>query len=331
MKSLVITTINRPTLALQKYQDILLDQGWKIIVVGDKKTPTDFQLPGAEYLSIDRQNELFGDLSSLIPLNHYSRKSLGYLYAMSQGSEIIAESDDDNIPYPENYPNFLPSQIKTSLLEDRGSVNVYSYFTNKKIWPRGLPLDMINKLVNTNLINEQNVTCYIQQGLADLDPDVDAIYRLTVASENVIFERNKALALGDGCYSPFNTQNTLFYRKAFPLMLLPIDVHSRVTDIWRGYIAQKLLWCMGANLLFLSPSVYQIRNEHNLVKDLTEEVPLYTQVHELIYLLEEFKKSTTNSCDLMLEMYDHLHQMKFFSQKEMWLCTHWIDEVKKYV
>jgi hypothetical protein len=331
MKSLVITTINRPTVALQKYKDILLEQGWNIIIVGDKKTPTDFKLPGAEYLSIERQNELFGELSSLIPLNHYSRKSLGYLYAMSQGSDIIAESDDDNIPYPEKYPNFLPSQIKTSLLEDQGSVNVYSYFTDKKVWPRGLPLDSINKSVNTNLIHEENVTCYIQQGLADLDPDVDAIYRLTVASEDVIFEPNKTLALAEGCYSPFNTQNTLFYREAFPLMLLPIDLNSRVTDIWRGYIAQKLLWCMDANLLFLSPSVYQIRNEHNLVKDLRDEVPLYTQVHDLIDLLKNFKASAIDGCDLMLEIYAYLHQHGFFGDKEVHLCNHWIQEVKKYL
>jgi hypothetical protein len=331
MKSLVITTINQPTVALYKYQEILEKDSWKVIVVGDRKTPDDFDLPGVDYLSVECQYELFGELASLIPLNHYARKTLGYLYAIRQGAEVIVESDDDNIPYPEKYPNFLPPQVKTSVVEDKGAVNVYSYFTGKKIWPRGLPLDTIKKSVDSHKILEKEVNCYIQQSLADLDPDVDAIYRLTVASEDVIFEPNKTLALGEGCYSPFNTQNTLFYREAFPLMLLPIDVNSRVTDIWRGYIAQKLLWCMGANLLFLSPSVYQIRNEHNLVKDLTEEVPLYTQVHELIDLLENFTNDTRDACDLMLEVYAYLHHHNFLGEKEMRLCDLWIQEVKKYL
>ena len=51
MKSLVITTINQPTVALTQYRDILLDLGWHIIIVGDRQTPADFDLPGADYLS----------------------------------------------------------------------------------------------------------------------------------------------------------------------------------------------------------------------------------------------------------------------------------------
>lgn len=91
---------------------MLLDQGWSIIVIGDKKSPPNYDLPGVDYLNIERQQELFGELAYLIPLNHYSRKNLGYLYAMSKGAEAIAESDDDNIPYDDKYPNFLPVHFK---------------------------------------------------------------------------------------------------------------------------------------------------------------------------------------------------------------------------
>ena len=55
IKSFVITTIQNPTDALFKYRDILLDLGWNIIIIGDKKTPSEFDLPGADYLSIDKQ------------------------------------------------------------------------------------------------------------------------------------------------------------------------------------------------------------------------------------------------------------------------------------
>jgi STELLO glycosyltransferases len=330
VKALVITTIQAPTLAMYKYRDMLLDKGWSIIVIGDKKGPPNYDLPGVNYLNIERQQELFGDIASLIPLNHYSRKNLGYLYAMRLGAEAIAETDDDNIPYDDKYPNFLPSLVKTPAVDIKGAVNVYSYFTNKKIWPRGLPLDKVNSFVDEKLTTEKEVTCYVQQGLADLDPDVDAIYRLTVGDENIQFEPDKKLSLSPGCYSPFNTQNTLFYKEAFPLLLLPIGVSSRVTDIWKSYIAQRLLWCIDSSVLFLSPSVYQLRNQHNLMKDFSDEIPLYTQVHNLIDLLEKFTSDSSDACELMIEMYAYLNQNKFLSEIEVRLCNLWIEEVKKY-
>ena len=331
IKSFVITTIQNPTDALFKYRDILLDLGWNIILIGDKKTPSEFDLPGADYLSIDKQYEEFGELASLIPVNHYARKTLGYLYALKKGAEIIAESDDDNIPYADRYPNFLPGKIKTPIIEKQGVYNVYSYFTPEKIWPRGLPLDAIKNTIDTSLTEEKEVTFYVQQGLADLDPDVDAIYRLTASEEQITFDPDKKLALGAGCYSPFNTQNTLFYKPAFPLMLLPIGVHSRVTDIWRSYIAQRLLWCMDSSVLFLSPSVYQLRNEHNLLKDFEAEVPLYTEVKNFINLLDSFSSESRQASELMVELYTHLYQHKFLSEIDLKLCQLWSQEISKYM
>jgi hypothetical protein len=331
MKALVITTINPPTLALFKYKDILLDLGWRIIVVGDRKTPPDFDLPGVDFLNIEKQQEICKEFADLVPFNHYARKNIGYLYAIREGAEAIAESDDDNIPYPDRYPNFLPTQAQVPVLQDEGCVNVYSYFTDQRIWPRGLPLDCMNKAVNSEKISESEVTCYIQQGLADLDPDVDAIYRLTTTNSDTVFEPEKSLALAPGCYCPINTQNTIFYREAFPLLLLPVAVNSRVTDIWKGYIAQRLLWDMGSQLVFLSPSVYQIRNAHNLLQDFQGEIDLYTKSHELVELLNTFKAKSSNPCDLMLEMYTHLTEAKFFDQKELELCQTWIQAIIKYI
>jgi hypothetical protein len=53
------------------------------------------------------------------------------------------------------------------------------------------------------LIQEKDVTCYIQQGLADLDPDVDAIYRLTVAGEDIIFEPGQEVSFIRGLLLSF--------------------------------------------------------------------------------------------------------------------------------
>lgn len=328
MKALVITTINPPTKAICKYRDQLSDSEWRIIVVGDQKSPRDFQLDGVDYLSIDKQLKYFGRFASLIPRNHYSRKNIGYLYAVLNGAEAIAETDDDNSPYNDRYPNFLPPNFKGPVLEHKGVVNIYSYFINRYIWPRGLPLDAIKNSIDSDSLREKDVSCYIQQSLVDLDPDVDAIYRLTRADEEVVFKADKKLALSSGCYVPFNTQNTLFYKESFPLLLLPTSVSSRVTDIWRGYIAQRLLWSMGSNLLFLSPSVYQIRNPHVLMRDFTEEIPLYTQVHELIRLLESFSTESTDLCENLLGVYLHLKRNKFLTDRDLRVCELWTETIR---
>ena len=51
----------------------------------------------------------------------------------------------------------------------------------KKIWPRGFPLEKINESGKKSLNYKKSLVknkIGIWQGLADNDPDVDAIYRL---------------------------------------------------------------------------------------------------------------------------------------------------------
>lgn len=51
---------------------------------------------------------------------------------------------------------------------------------------------------------------------------------------------------------------TLFDESCFWALLLPTTVHSRVSDIWRSYIAQRLMWDIGRSLVFSSPFVVQV-------------------------------------------------------------------------
>ena len=78
----------------------------------------------------------------------------------------------------------------------------------------------------------EQVDCPIQQGLADENPDVDAIYRLVLPLP-VQFETGRRIALKRGVWSPFNSQNTAWWPDAFPLLYLPAYCSFRMTDIWR--------------------------------------------------------------------------------------------------
>src|ERR1039457_962260 len=67
---------------------------------------------------------------------------------------------------------------------------------------------------------EVELDCPIQQGLANEDPDVDAIYRLLLPLP-ISFRTDRRLALGRGTWCPFNSQNTAWFPAAYPLMYLP--------------------------------------------------------------------------------------------------------------
>lgn len=97
-KWIVVTTINPPQPAIDVISDLCTKEGWRCVVVGDKKTPIEWAADGIDYLSIEKQAELFPNLSEALPYNHYCRKNIGYLFAANNGADIILETDDDNIP-----------------------------------------------------------------------------------------------------------------------------------------------------------------------------------------------------------------------------------------
>jgi hypothetical protein len=96
---LVITSIANSSLpVLQCYAKEAAAHAVPMLVVGDLKSPAQFDLPGCDFYSVARQQVMSSELAQLLPCNHYARKNLGYLAAMRQGAAIIIETDDDNLP-----------------------------------------------------------------------------------------------------------------------------------------------------------------------------------------------------------------------------------------
>ncbi len=275
-KFIVITSINGPTDAVCEFAKW---SGWNTVVVGDRKSPRNWACDGVTFLSIDAQRSEFPKLSGLVPENTYVRKMFGYLHAMRRGAKAIFETDDDNIPYP-GAQDVVEQDLTgghahvPSVRSDGGWVNVYPEFGAKTCWPRGYPLHALNDPRMSVREGREVLPWGILQYLADEDPDVDAIFRMT-RSEPVYFARNRTLRLDKGSYSPFNSQATLWLEEFFPLLFLPVGISDRVTDILRGYMALSCLWRNERTLRFSSPVVYQKRNAHNLLSDFEQEIDLY--------------------------------------------------------
>ena len=137
----VITSINGSDNAiLANYGELCSKKGVGFILAGDTKTPENFNLPGCDYLSIAIQKDLPFKLSKLLPDRNYAKKNIAYLQAIKKGFNVLIETDDDNIPNPEFWKNKDPMMSGTRMV-DQDWVNIYSYFSDLNIWPRGFSLD----------------------------------------------------------------------------------------------------------------------------------------------------------------------------------------------
>ena len=328
--ALVITSIFKPNAAIEAFAAGCRERGVDFIVVGDVQTPADFNVDGCSYYSVENQRETALEFAVACPTRHYARKNIGYLIAMQRGAERIVESDDDNVPRPSFWDERQRRQT-VARTRDAGWTNVYAHFSDHLIWPRGLPLDAVHApLTRYDELAASDVDCPVQQGLADENPDVDAIYRLLLPLP-IRFRDDRRVAYGAGSWSPFNSQNTTWWADAFPLMYLPVHCTMRATDIWRSLIAQRVAWTNGWCVLFDGPSVYQERNEHNLMRDFQDEVPVYLRNREIARILDETElhHGVEHIPDNMIRCYEALANASIMSADEIPLLQKWLNDVAR--
>ncbi|KAF9970247.1 hypothetical protein BGZ73_007081 [Actinomortierella ambigua] len=192
------------------------------------------------------------------------------------------------------------------------SINIYSHFGRPDIWPRGFPLDDIDIRRPVSYMTEyeslpeqaKNVLAppmLVQQGLADLDPDVDAIFRLTQVQE---------------------LTHAKFCKKS------PSILSFRVCDIWRGYWVQRLLWDVNGTLGFTKPTVDQIRNAHNYLDDYKDELQIYDQTTQLIDYLASWTSSSTDLSVRIVDLMQGMSKHGFVEQGDVDLARRWVEDLK---
>ncbi|MDB5018857.1 MAG: hypothetical protein JWQ84_3689 [Mucilaginibacter sp.] len=327
MKSaIVITSIFQPTEAVYKFSRL---NDYSVIVVGDKKTPSDWNCDNTIFIPVDDKRTAHYKLNEVLPYNHYCRKMLGYLYAIENGAITIVDSDDDNIPKPNwSFPPFEGSF--EGIEQDKGFINIYSLFTNQHIWPRGLPLRLITHKESFQLLKNKQVKIGIWQGLADEDPDVDAVYRLT-NNQPCYFNERDPLFLSNNTIAPFNTQNTLIRKELFPLMYLPMFVTFRFTDILRGLVAQPIMWLHGYQLGFTDATVVQKRNPHDYYEDFVSELPMYEHCEKVIQLVTAVISTGEPIGNNLYAAYLALNKHGIVTDQEIIALRAWLYDIDCYI
>jgi hypothetical protein len=280
----IVTTIQAPTTSLVALANAATRDGMRTLAIGDRKTPATEWPDSVDFFSLASQRECGFTLTQQLPENHYARKNIGYLLAIKQGAELIFDTDDDNAPLSSWQRRTL--EIQASHCPEGGWVNAYRWFSDARIWPRGLPLDKTGQTKPTAPLGDPtNVHAPIQQGLANGSPDVDAIWRLLMDRE-ITFSSGNSVLLPPGSWCPFNSQSTWWFPQAYALLYLPSFVSFRMTDIWRSFIAQRCLWALGHGVVFHGPEMFQDRNPHNLLRDFEQEIPGYLGNARIAEILE---------------------------------------------
>ena len=217
-------------------------------------------------------------------------------------------------------------------------------------WPRGFPLNRIVEsseqthaitMLDSQVLRASKGVFKVGQvqSLANHDPDMDAIYRLTrklplTFSESVktpkLAAGFKNLLLQPQVAAPCNAQASLHF--ALWDLLLPVTVHGRVSDIWRSYWAQALYWRSGYGIAFANLKVVQVRNAHGYLADLSSEIPLYKQSGALVDFIKQWAASQLPTGDpfseAMIDLTIGMYEREYIETEDVELMIAWVASLQ---
>jgi STELLO glycosyltransferases len=334
----LITTINSPlSKGVKSLTQWAHDVNSLFIIIGDHKTPPHLDTADGSviFVSLEEQFKNFPTLAQVLPLNHYSRKNIGYVVAHQQNVQILFETDDDNCPATDIFSH---SFIKfRTILDKAGWVNLYRYFGKTNLWPRGLPLSHVYEDVaeigeicaSTKMSlaeymvlgNDSELNFGAFQSLVDGDPDLDAIGRMLFPGQH-IFDDLPTILLGRNQICPTNSQATIWRGDLLPLLYLPITASFRMTDIWRGVIIQEFMSSIGLKTAFGKLNINQERNKHDLIDDFKSEISGHVFTDEVRNISRSVwtkadKCSSNDYRDLLFQIYEELVSQNILMANEL--------------
>lgn len=283
---IVTTTIYSVSEAIKKFIEF---KDWNIIIVGDKKTPHSEYLllekthSNVKYLTPKQQETNYKEISDLIGWNTIQRRNIGFLEALKSGAEIVASVDDDNIPLDNWRDNIIVGKPTNTYHYESNDTIVFDPIgvtNHDNLWHRGFPIQLLHNKNKSFKITRKTIVPDVQAMFWNGDPDIDAVCRLQF--KPMCFFDNKYFPISTNVFSPFNSQNTVFSKKALQKYIV-IPFIGRMDDIWGGYYLESLNF----NVVYTEATVFQDRNIQNLTKNLINEFIGYEKTLELLLNLKE--------------------------------------------
>lgn len=339
--ALVLTTINVPHLLIG-YADNFERYGHKddveLLVIGDLKTPAEAETPirelqsrgfQAEYLDIAKQKKWlrrFPELDATIPVNSDNRRNIGFLMAVERGADVVVSIDDDNYvtagDYYESHAIVGSTRELRTAASSNGWFNICSLLETdppRRIYPRGFPYS--KRWSDQAEFHVSRGRIVLNAGLWLGDPDVDAVTRLNEPLR-VVRASEETIMLAPGVLCPVNTQNTAFHRSVLPCYYyITMDALidgmkiDRYGDIWSGLFAQKVIARMGDRVSVGAPLTDHRRNNHDLLRDLREELSGMILTESLVPMLDSMELHSSTYEDAYLELASSLAEQAESSER----------------
>jgi hypothetical protein len=103
-----------------------------------------------------------------------------------------------------------------------------------------------------------------------------------------------------------------------------------MTDIWRSFVAQRIAWENGWSVLFHRPTVWQERNEHDLMRDFADEVPGYLHNDRIRKALEDLTLAggPEHMGENLRRCYRALVALELVAAEELILLDKWIADLE---
>ena len=314
--SLVVTTIGNGDF-LDRYVRNFEREGVlgriKFIVIPDRKTPpalfqqcSRLRKRGANMVcpSLDEQDGYLAKLgiSELILDNSDHRRNVGFLIALENGCDFMISIDDDNFCCAED-DFFAEHAVVCPGEKDFETVHSANGWFNicdlmhvqpRNVYPRGFPYRFRHQPTKISYGRERGAV-HLNAGLWLHEPDLDAITWLANPAQAVSFHGQSVL-LGRNTWSPINTQNTALHRDAivafyfvrmgYAIGGMRID---RYGDIFSGYFCQACVRHLGYRVRVGTPIVKHIRNKHDYLSDLTNELACIRLLEDMAEWLRQLQ------------------------------------------
>ncbi|KAK4759440.1 hypothetical protein SAY87_022571 [Trapa incisa] len=318
-------------------------KGWQVLAIGNSKTPADWSLKGAIFLSLEQQANLGFRVMKYLPYDSFIRKSIGYLFAIQHGAKKIFDADDrGEVIGGDLGKHFDVELVGEGARQDvilqyshedpnRTVVNPYIHFGQRSVWPRGLPLENVGEIGHEEYYTEVfGGKQFIQQGISNGLPDVDSVFYFTRKSGLEAFDirfddHAPKVALPQGMMVPLNSFNTMYHSSAFWGLMLPVSVSSMASDVLRGYWAQRLLWEIGGNVVVYPPTVH--RYDRIEAYPFSEEKDLHVSVGRLTKFLVSWRSSKQGLFEKILELSYDMAKEGFWMEKDVMFTAAWLQDL----
>ena len=304
--ALATTTVHVPR-ALAVYRKFNKDV--RFFVAVDKKTPDaamDFmnELPDTQICQGDKYK-----CSELIGWNCIQRRAIAVLEALKWGAETIIVWDDDNLAMNDQYfynfeSTFLDPLQYLKAMPVSGWFDSGSLLT-PQIKQRGFPVTVKSENVFEPITDAK---IGVATGLILGDADMDAHTRVTnaplaysvheLAREGVLVDPKET-------WTPFNTQNTAYLRELAPAMFCAPGI-GRHDDIFASLITQRIMRERDLFVHVGQPFVYQQRNQHDLLKDMGEELFGMSHILEFADVLNNMNCASGSVLQDVRSIYERL-------------------------